>query len=158
MNLTKLQTLLVGRNKLTHLPREISQLTNLRELFLSGNELKELPEELFTLSKLETILISRNHLTSVSDNISALTNLKAFYGSYNNITRIPEGTRKIIIYAILGFFNGYFRLFINFGIFSKFLKLDMDLNFIAILFSELLIILYNRSWQLIRSGYAATWI
>jgi internalin A len=109
----KTTTKLVLKNrKLTSIPSEISQLTNLEELDLSGNELiecssglqslknlktlnlsgnklKSIPSEICELKNLETLNLSNNEIKGGS--LGCLTNLKWLYLNNNKLSDFPEG-------------------------------------------------------------------
>ena len=64
-NLTNLSTLNLARNLLTSVPAELGNLTNLRMLDLSGNELTSVPAELGRLTGLETLNLADNQIQSL---------------------------------------------------------------------------------------------
>ncbi|WP_198166512.1 COR domain-containing protein [Picosynechococcus sp. PCC 7117] len=88
--LTNLQNLVLRSNQLTALPEVITQLSNLRTLALSGNQLTELPPEIVQLTNLQRLDLSRNQLTTLPEVITQLSNLQilAFIG--NQLTTLPE--------------------------------------------------------------------
>lgn len=73
------------------LPPEIGNLSNLQELILGGNKLRSLPAELGNLANLLTLDLSYNALTSLPPEIGNLSNLVSLQLNNNNFTCLPEG-------------------------------------------------------------------
>jgi Leucine-rich repeat (LRR) protein len=94
-NLTELRALYIGANKLTSLPPEIGNLTGLQALYLQENALTDVPSEIRNLSQLRTLNLSANRLTSVPPAIEQLTGLQALYLHDNQLKQIPL---NLIIY------------------------------------------------------------
>jgi internalin A len=77
--------------RITTLPPEIGQLTNLTELYLRGNQLTTLPPELFQLKNLAWLILRGNLLTNLPPEICQLTNLTSLDLSGNLLTTLsPE--------------------------------------------------------------------
>ncbi|MBD2693140.1 COR domain-containing protein [Anabaena catenula] len=87
--LTNLQFLYLRGNKLSSLPAEIFQLTNLQTLDLSNNKLSSLPAEIFQLTNLESLDLRSNQLSSLPGKIGSLTNLQSLYFSNNKLSSLP---------------------------------------------------------------------
>ena len=70
--------------KLSSLPPQIGELTDLTTLILVGNQLTTLPERICELTSLETFDINRNQLTTLPDQICKLIALRVLnlYQSY----------------------------------------------------------------------------
>ena len=90
-------------SKLTALPGEIGNLSNLTELNLSDNQLKALPGEIGNLSNLRWIYLSNNKLTALPGEIGNLSNLRWLYLEQNPLTSPPpeivaQGTKAILAY------------------------------------------------------------
>ena len=68
--------------KLTELPAEIGQLTNLSQLYLDNNNLSSLPAEIGQLTNLSRIDLNNNNLSSLPAEIGQLTT------SHNSISTI----------------------------------------------------------------------
>ncbi|MFB8792263.1 MAG: COR domain-containing protein [Potamolinea sp.] len=88
--LTNLVELSLRNNQLTNLPREIAQLTNLELLSLSNNRLTSLPREIAQLTNLEVLSLSNNQLTNLPGEIAQLTNLKRLSLHDNQLTSLPR--------------------------------------------------------------------
>jgi internalin A len=73
--LTSLNYLSLGGNRLTSLPPGLAQLGNLQVLLLDGNQLTVLPTELGQLTNLLTLDLAANQLTVLPAELGQLTNL-----------------------------------------------------------------------------------
>ncbi|MEM6815867.1 MAG: DUF5018 domain-containing protein [Bacteroidota bacterium] len=87
--------------KLSALPKEIGDLSELKELNLSNNQLRVLPDELGKLSKLETLVLSNNNLTNIPVSISQLNQLELLGLDQNEFTAFPENVLGIESLVIL---------------------------------------------------------
>ena len=87
--LTQLTELNLSINKLIQLPVEIGQLTQLTTLHLYCNKLTHLPVEIEQLTQLTTLNLSFNKLTKLPVEIGQLTQLTTLYLYDNNITQLP---------------------------------------------------------------------
>ena len=78
--------------KLSHLPNNIHQLSQLKILDLAECEsLKELPENIMQLKELQILnLFDCKTLSSLPENIGLLKNLKALNISFTDIKKLPE--------------------------------------------------------------------
>ena len=93
--LTNLQTLDLGHNRLTIVPDSLGQLTNLRKLVLSDNQLTIVPDSLGRLTNLRKLYLSGNQLTIVSDYLEQLTGLQTLYLSGNELTSVPNSIGRL---------------------------------------------------------------
>ena len=89
VQLTNLHTLDLGVNQLTVLPAEVVQLTNLHTLDLQGNRLTVLPAEIGQLTNLHTLDLQGNRLTVLPAEIGQLTNLQRLSLTANQLTALP---------------------------------------------------------------------
>ena len=65
--------------RLTSVPKEIGQLTNLQELDLNHNNLTSLPKEIGQLTNLKYLNLNYNKLKSIPKEIGQLINLQSVY-------------------------------------------------------------------------------
>ncbi|MEH2205316.1 MAG: COR domain-containing protein [Nostoc sp.] len=89
VQLTNLRSLDLRSNKLSSLPVEIVQLINLQTLDLRSNLLSSVPAEIFQLIKLQTLYLSGNQLSSVPAEIFQLISLQTLYLSGNQLSSLP---------------------------------------------------------------------
>jgi leucine-rich repeat protein SHOC2 len=89
-NLSNLQKLVLSYNKLTSLPSEIGNLSNLQKLVLSYNKLTSLPSEIGNLSNLQYLSLWENELTSLPSEIGNLSNLQTLWLEDNQLTSLPS--------------------------------------------------------------------
>lgn len=83
----KLEILSLHENKISHIPKEIGFLTEMKRLFISRNEnIKEFPCEIGNLKKLETLFMLETSIKKVPIEIFHLTKLKlvAFDGGISH--------------------------------------------------------------------------
>ena len=88
--------------KLTNIPSEIGQLTNLSHLFLNSNQLTSLPPEIGQLTKLTHLYLRNNQLTSLPPEIGQLKNLTKLHLRDNQLTSLPPEIVKLNNLSILG--------------------------------------------------------
>jgi Leucine-rich repeat (LRR) protein len=89
-HLSNLQILHLHRNKLSHIPKEISQLTNLHNLALSFNNFKTFPSNICLLNNLKVVYLNNNQLATIPTQIGHLTNLHYLSLNDNQLTTIPS--------------------------------------------------------------------
>ena len=87
-NLTNLTELILFENELTSLPPQIGNLTNLTRLILQKNKLTTFPLEIGNLTNLEVLNLSENELTSLSPEIGNLINLISLSLRGNKLTTL----------------------------------------------------------------------
>ena len=85
-NLTNLNLLSLSYNKLTNLPFEIGKLTNLTDLYLNNNKLASIPSEIGNLINLTTLYLGNNKLTNLPSEIRKLTHIIELYLHNNELT------------------------------------------------------------------------
>jgi internalin A len=97
--LQKLEMLILGwyddvewgrGNRLTAIPQEIFQLTNLKELHIPYNQITAIPDEIAQLANLTELYLSSNQITAIPDAIVQLANLTRLDLGSNKITAIPD--------------------------------------------------------------------
>ncbi len=81
----RVDSLGLSDKRLTTLPSEIGNLTNLTELWLSDNQLTALPPKIGNVTKLITLDLSENQLTSIPVELCSLNQLKYLNFSSNKI-------------------------------------------------------------------------
>ncbi len=84
--MTNLQVLNLGENKLSSISGDISKLKNLQFLSLFSNKLRYLPNELNSLSNLEVLYVGRNRLVDIPAWVGGLGKLRRLDVAYNRIT------------------------------------------------------------------------
>jgi internalin A len=89
-NLTNLTSLDLRSNQLRALPESIGNLTNLTSLDLRLNRFQDLPESIGNLTKLTSLDIWNNQLTALPESIGNLTNLTSLDLSGNYLKTLPE--------------------------------------------------------------------
>jgi len=87
--LTDLRILTLDGNHLATLPAEIGQLVGLRALRLDGNQLTEMPVEIGQLTHLQTLTLHQNRLTALPAEIGQLTDLETLTLDGNQLTALP---------------------------------------------------------------------
>ena len=101
--LTDLLLLDLRENSLSSLPSEIGQLANLSALYLQGNNLSSLPSEIGRLTNLSVLALSGNNLGSLPSEIGRLTNLSVLALSGNNLSSLPSEIEQLTNLFVLGF-------------------------------------------------------
>ncbi len=86
-NITNLETLIVGGNKIKTIPSEIGFLQNLKVLILNDNQITSLPSEIGNLTNLEVLDLRGNKIQVLPDSISGLTHLKRLHLGGNPISQ-----------------------------------------------------------------------
>ena len=92
---TQLEELNLSYNNLKSIPKEIAKLKNLKILRLNGNQLTSLPLQLGEMSKLESLSLNNNKLIVLPDSIGKLQKLNHLSISKNKITNLPEWILKL---------------------------------------------------------------
>lgn len=89
-NLTSLKILEINNNKLSIIPPEIGQLTNLERLIAYCNQISNLPVEIGNLKKLKSLWLFRNKLEYLPSAIGNLTDLEVLCFSTNLVLVLPS--------------------------------------------------------------------
>ena len=82
--------LVLRKNKLKEIPKEIFQFTNLQYLDLSKNKIKEIPEDIGKLQNLQKLILSRNNIEVLPKEIGMLKNLTELNVNQNDLISIPS--------------------------------------------------------------------
>ena len=101
--LTNLTRLHWSFNNLSSLPSEIGHLANLTSLNLSGNSLSSLPPEIGQLTKLTSLNLSGNRLSSLPPEIGQLTNLTSLNLWRSNLCGLPSEIGQLTKLTSLNF-------------------------------------------------------
>ena len=88
--ISELESLFIEKHDLSGLPDSFTLLTNLVTLGISNNYLISLPEDFGNLTNLETLDLGYNQLESIPESIGALTNLVYLFLFNNHLTSLPE--------------------------------------------------------------------
>jgi len=88
--LQQLQILELFENQLTEIPKEIGNLQQLQKLYLHRNQLTEIPKEIGNLQQLQKLDLHYNQLTEIPKEIGNLQQLQKLYLHYNQLTEIPK--------------------------------------------------------------------
>ena len=83
------QQIVLFNNKVTIIPSEIGQLTNLQKIDLSNNKITIIPPEIGQLTNLQKLYLSCNGITMIPPEIFQLTNLLKLELFGNQIQLIP---------------------------------------------------------------------
>lgn len=89
-NLVNLQKLNLWNNVITTIPSEIGELTSLIYLNFYHNKIKKVPEELYNLTNLHLLGLSNNQLDYISPNIRQLIELRTLGLEYNKLISLPD--------------------------------------------------------------------
>jgi len=87
--LSRLRSLLLGRNRLTALPQEIGDLAALTQLDVGGNLLTSIPPTVGRLARLTDLDLSVNLLTSIPASIGSLSALVSLNLFQNRLMLLP---------------------------------------------------------------------
>ncbi len=94
--LTQLEVLNLSNNyHLTTLPAAIGRLQNLTSLDLSGNQLTILPDTITRLQNLTSLDLSDNQLTTIPEAITQLQNLTSLHLGGNPLATLPEAITQL---------------------------------------------------------------
>ena len=106
------------KSRISSLPKELYQFTNLIYLNLEKNKLQELPENLDTLTKLKYLNISKNKLKIFPLVITRLFELEILVANRNHFERLPNNIKYCSKLKSIDFWNtpvaflpdGFFKL------------------------------------------------
>lgn len=94
-DLTNLESLNLGQNRIREVPPEIGTLRNLQVLKLSRNRLRALPDEIGRLKQLTELHASRNEIESLPEKFWNLENLQLLNLGSNRLTSIPDDIQSL---------------------------------------------------------------
>ncbi|MBA2728900.1 MAG: leucine-rich repeat domain-containing protein, partial [Parachlamydiaceae bacterium] len=101
VNLLPLDTLYLSYGKLTYLPPEIGQLTQLTQLNLANNNLTFLPSEIGKLAQLSSLYLDNNQLAILPSEIGKLIQLRELSLSHNQLAIVPSEIGQLAQLRIL---------------------------------------------------------
>jgi internalin A len=111
--LTNLKELHIAYNQITAIPDAIAKLANLTELYLSKNQITAIPDAIAQLSNLTSLNLSNNQITAIPDAIANLANLTVLNLSSNKITQIPDTIAQLTNLTELELFNNQITVIPN---------------------------------------------
>jgi Leucine-rich repeat (LRR) protein len=94
---------------LTKLPDSIGNLSSLEELYLGSNKLVYLPESIGKLKSLQKLFLRNNNLISLPDSIGSLSSLKELYLLGNQLSDLPKSMAKLKSLQIFGLGSNQFK-------------------------------------------------
>ncbi len=98
------ESLLLSREQIKIIPRQIGILINLKNLDLSGNYIRDIPKEIGNLISLEFLDLNYNRIKDIPKEIGNLINLRELSLTLNNIEKLPielsnlSNLRKFYVY------------------------------------------------------------
>lgn len=123
---------------LTELPPEIGQLSSLQDLSLGWNRLMTLPPQIGQLSNLQSLRLSYNQLTTLPPEIGQLTNLHGLNLNHNQIITLPLEIGQLSNLQLLNLSNNELVIFPpQIGQLSNLQTLSLDNNGLNILPPEI---------------------
>ena len=103
--LSQLTKLNLDNNQITKIPDAIKVLSNLQVLDLGGNKITEIPNAITALSNLQALILSVNQIKEIPDAIVTLSNLQTLFLHKNKITEIPDAIAALSNLQILSLEN-----------------------------------------------------
>lgn len=114
--------------KLTKLPNELCQITNLEGINASWNNIRQIRTGVIPI-RLTYIYLSGNNLDVVPEGILTLKNLEALHLSYNNIQEVPHFNMPNL--SILSLDHNQIKTFSDYSYLKKLNHLCLSFNKIA---------------------------
>jgi len=93
--LTDLRVVQIENTGLKLLPESIGRLNGLTQMFLCDNKLTSLPESIGQLTELKTLNVYENKLTSLPESIGRLAKLETLGMDTNRLTSLPESIGQL---------------------------------------------------------------
>ena len=93
--LTQLKSLNLCSNRIEEIPESIGNLTQLNQLDLTDNRIKNIPEVICNLTNLTDLSLSWNKIGNIPELIGNLTNLTELYLAMNIIKEIPQSITNL---------------------------------------------------------------
>jgi Leucine-rich repeat (LRR) protein len=132
-NLTQLQKLDLTRNNIQALPPEIGNLFQLQKLDLSNNQIQTIPAEIGKLTQLQKLNLFGNNLQALPPEIGNLTQLQRLDLTHTNIEALPPEIGNLAQLQVLNLFgNNLQALPPEIGKLSKLQTLDLGVNKLGI--------------------------
>ena len=128
-NLTHLELLNLGKNRLMTLPSEIGCLKHLKSLYLDKNQLTELPQEIGELTQLRMLYLGSNQLADCPASLGRLKNLETLELEDNRFTLFPSAIESLLELEVLDLHGNRIRaLPPGIGGLSRLRSLDLRFN------------------------------
>lgn len=87
---SNVETMYLGNNNFSEIPKGISTLSKLKEIYLESNKLESLSsEDLKQLRFTKKAMLHNNNINSIDSSISTLRNLEELSLAYNQLTTLP---------------------------------------------------------------------
>ena len=120
--------------RLTSLPDNIGDLSELEKLSLKNNALSVLPQSISYLTNLQQLILEKNYFSTLPDNIGDLQNLKILYAHHNLLVSLPNSFTELDNLELLWMqFNNLEYLPENIGNLSSLEKIYLNNNNLTIL-------------------------
>ncbi|MAS51576.1 MAG: hypothetical protein CMD20_00080 [Flavobacteriales bacterium] len=89
------EKLILKKKKLTSIPKEVFNMTELEYLDLSKNKIDSIPKEIVNLKNLRVLILAKNKITKIPIELYSLKKLKILDVSSNDISKLPRGIKEL---------------------------------------------------------------